>query len=201
MSARFPHIRFTRVGDVLLADEYIGRLVECHPWGRKQWEWQFNAKCPAHLRFDIGQRIRRGDLRREILDRHYVHPRKLLCDHWHTFCDADPIPDFDTFTETLEAVGLIALVPVTSDALSESFSAERGLEKGGMMWQLTKHGRVVFESEREAARAAAASRPTSQTSTSPAKRVERRAVNPSPARSASCNCPISTTHDHCGRGA
>lgn len=67
-----------------------------------------------------------------------------LCSHWNIFCDADPFEDSDTFSERMEAAGLIELVPVTKDALDESFAAERGIEPGGMMWVLTPDGHAAM---------------------------------------------------------
>lgn len=61
--------------------------------------------------------------------------------NWHTFCDADPFDGRDTFPERMEDAGLIRCVPVSRAALAESFAAERGIEKGGMMWELTAKGR------------------------------------------------------------
>ena len=70
----------------------------------------------------------------------------MLRRHWHSFCDADPLPmSQDEFTDPLEEAGLIEFVAVTKAALQEPFAAERGIEKGGMMWQLTKAGHTAFK--------------------------------------------------------
>lgn len=49
----------------------------------------------------------------------------------------------------MEAAGYIELVPVDDDALDSAFAAERGIEPGGMMWQLTDAGRAALEQSRE----------------------------------------------------
>lgn len=63
-----------------------------------------------------------------------------LCANWGRFCDADPFDGADTFTDRMEAAGLIELVPVDDEALEQSFAAERGIEPGGTMWVLTDIG-------------------------------------------------------------
>lgn len=68
-----------------------------------------------------------------------------LAAHWHDFCDADAFDGADTFPERMEAAGLIELVAVTNEALEDAFAAERGIEPGGMMWQLTPAGRLALE--------------------------------------------------------
>ena len=68
-----------------------------------------------------------------------------LKDHWHSFCDADPFEGGDTFAERMEARGLIELVAVTQEALEDGFAAERGIEPGGSMWQLTEAGRASLQ--------------------------------------------------------
>lgn len=64
-----------------------------------------------------------------------------LRDNWHAFTDADPFDGSDTFAERMEKAGYAELVSVTAEALSDPFAAERGIEPGGMMWQLTEEGR------------------------------------------------------------
>lgn len=44
----------------------------------------------------------------------------------------------------MEAAGYIELVPVDDDALDSAFAAERGIEPGGMMWQLTDAARAAI---------------------------------------------------------
>lgn len=63
-----------------------------------------------------------------------------LADHWAAFCDGDRADIPLSFEDDMEAAGLIELVPVTPDALEDAFAAERGIEAGGMMWQLTEAG-------------------------------------------------------------
>lgn len=61
---------------------------------------------------------------------------------WDAFSDADKHLLPDDFEEQAEAAGLIECVPVTPDALEDAFAAERGIEPGGMMWQLTAKGKA-----------------------------------------------------------
>jgi sulfur relay (sulfurtransferase) DsrC/TusE family protein len=61
------------------------------------------------------------------------------------FCDGDAFSGRDTFADKMEAEGLIELVDVDDDALDDAFAAERGIEKGGMMWRLTAYGRAVYD--------------------------------------------------------
>ena len=61
---------------------------------------------------------------------------------WMVFCDADPVPP--GFIEELETAGFARLVPVSKDALEDSFAAERGIEPGGFMWELTPAGRSAL---------------------------------------------------------
>jgi len=65
--------------------------------------------------------------------------------NWDKFCDADHFDGSDTFIERMEAEGLIELVSVTADALADPFAAERGIERGSYMWQLTNAGRAALE--------------------------------------------------------
>lgn len=64
--------------------------------------------------------------------------------HWNDYCDSDPFEGSDTFIERMEQQGYAELVPVTEEALNESFAAERGIEPGGVMWQLTDAGRAAI---------------------------------------------------------
>jgi hypothetical protein len=68
--------------------------------------------------------------------------------HWNAFCDADHGDYPEGFIETAEANGLAELVPVTNEALDEAFASERGIERGGSMWQLTKAGHEAFNRAR-----------------------------------------------------
>lgn len=67
-----------------------------------------------------------------------------LREHWHMFTDADPFEGSDTFPDRMEAAGYCRLVSVTKEALQEAFAAERGIEPGGMMWELTPAGHEAF---------------------------------------------------------
>lgn len=67
--------------------------------------------------------------------------------HWSAFCDADNFPGRETFTDRMEAAGLIQLVPVDEQALEDPFAAERGIEPGGVMWTPTKAGQAVLKAE------------------------------------------------------
>lgn len=73
--------------------------------------------------------------------------RELLQKNFSSFCDADVFPGSDTFADAMEAAGFIELVPVTKEALEDSFAAERGIEPGGMMYRLTDAGRAALSSE------------------------------------------------------
>lgn len=70
--------------------------------------------------------------------------REDLRKHWGAFCDADPFDGADTFTERMEARGFIQLRPVRKADLEQSFAAERGIEPGGSLWELTKAGHAVL---------------------------------------------------------
>lgn len=64
-----------------------------------------------------------------------------LLANWDAFSDADPLPHpREDFPECLERQGYAELVPVDDDALDEAFAWERGIEAGGLMWQLTASG-------------------------------------------------------------
>lgn len=68
--------------------------------------------------------------------------RHDLRQHWHAFCDCDPFPGREDFAERMDAAGLIGLRSVTKRDLEEDpFAAERGIEKGGLLWDLTAAGR------------------------------------------------------------
>jgi hypothetical protein len=70
--------------------------------------------------------------------------REDLRANWAAFCDADPFEGSDTFTDRMEAAGYCELVSVTKAALQDPFAYERGIEPGGMMWQLTEAGRAAL---------------------------------------------------------
>lgn len=46
----------------------------------------------------------------------------------------------------MEKAGYAELVPVTPEALDDPFAAERGIEPGGVMWELTVTGRKAVSS-------------------------------------------------------
>ncbi len=65
-------------------------------------------------------------------------------EYWDAICDADPLPcDYDEYVERMEVGGFAELVPVDDEALESAFAWERGIEPGGMMWQLTPLGLAV----------------------------------------------------------
>lgn len=72
---------------------------------------------------------------------------EALRKNWGAFCDADPFEGADTFIERMEGRGYIRLRKVTKADLSESFAAERGIEKGGNLWELTKKGRAALSTK------------------------------------------------------
>lgn len=67
--------------------------------------------------------------------------------NWGAFCDCDPFHGADTFTDRMEAEGYIRLRPVRKADLEESFAAERGIERGGNLWELTAKGRKALTRE------------------------------------------------------
>jgi hypothetical protein len=68
--------------------------------------------------------------------------RHDLRQHWADFCNADYHDD--GFIERMEAAGLAHLRNVVVDDLDEPFAAERGIEPGGMLWELTSLGHAVL---------------------------------------------------------
>jgi hypothetical protein len=66
-----------------------------------------------------------------------------LRQHWEAFCDADQVPD--SFIERMETAGFAQLRKVTKDDLQDCFAAERGIERGGYVWDLTKAGREILD--------------------------------------------------------
>lgn len=67
--------------------------------------------------------------------------------HWHAFCDCDPFEGSDTFVERMEASGLIKLRRVTRHDLESAFADERGIVRGGYVWDTTCEGRAALEGE------------------------------------------------------
>ena len=64
--------------------------------------------------------------------------------HWDDFCDCDHIPNYDGFTDRLEAAGLIEWRSVDDDDLAQTFAEEKGITPGGMVFDLTEKGRAVY---------------------------------------------------------
>lgn len=62
--------------------------------------------------------------------------------HWDAFCDADPVPD--GFIEEMEAAGFTVFRPVAREDLQSAFAADRGIYKGGMVYDLTPKGRNIL---------------------------------------------------------
>ncbi|MFZ5737686.1 MAG: hypothetical protein ACOY6K_12480 [Pseudomonadota bacterium] len=60
--------------------------------------------------------------------------------NWRSFCDCDAFDGSADFAERMEAAGMIALRPVKESDLEESFAAERGIERDGLLWELTYKG-------------------------------------------------------------
>lgn len=65
--------------------------------------------------------------------------------HWGAFCDADPFDGADTFIERMERAGYARLRSVRKADLEQSFAAERGIEPGGNIWELTAKGRKAID--------------------------------------------------------
>jgi len=81
--------------------------------------------------------------------------RAELRSDWAPFCNADYEEmqgDRATFDERMEAAGFIELVAVSDEALQDSFAYERGIRKGGMMWQLTAAGKAILDAPKLGAR-------------------------------------------------
>ncbi len=82
----------------------------------------------------------------ELLSEREWQARHWLREHWNAFADADIIPvDRDEFTDRLEEFGLISLRKVRKADLDVSFAAERGIELGGHLWELTEKGHSVLD--------------------------------------------------------
>lgn len=86
----------------------------------------------------------------ELLTEKEWRAREDLRRYWDEFCDGDPVPD--DFIETMESAGFATIRSVTRDDLQSDFAAERGIYKGGSVWDLTPKGRAVITSV-EAAKA------------------------------------------------
>ena len=76
--------------------------------------------------------------------------RDMFADMWDDFteCEYRLIEDVDVFLESAEVLGLAEFIPVDDDALRDPFASERGLEKGGIMWSLTKAGQTRYHAAR-----------------------------------------------------
>jgi hypothetical protein len=71
-------------------------------------------------------------------------PAEEVAAHWNAFCDSEPgVPD--GFDDRMEAAGLAELRAVTAEDLEQAFAAERGIERGGMIWCLTAEGQKAFD--------------------------------------------------------
>ncbi len=68
--------------------------------------------------------------------------REELRQYWTAFCDADPVPG--DFIDKMEAAGFVEIRPVTRDDLQSDFAEERGIYKGGTVWDLTPKGRAIL---------------------------------------------------------
>lgn len=66
---------------------------------------------------------------------------------WRAFCDADPVPP--EFIDDMEKVGFVQLRSVEDADLEEAFAAERGIEPGGLLWELTDAGRRALAEAKE----------------------------------------------------
>ncbi len=133
---------------ISVGDDFTHRLIEntfswamedCHYLDPKSMEWLIEATKSGLKPEDAA--TWRSDLPEIMAKR-----ARLLRQHWASFCDADPFPGSDVFADRMEAAGLIELVTVTKDALEDAFAAERGIEKGGMMYRLTDAGRAALGS-------------------------------------------------------
>ena len=68
--------------------------------------------------------------------------RDELRKYWSAFCDADIVPG--DFIDRMEEAGFAQLRPVTRDDLMSSYAEDRGILKGGMVWDLTPKGRAIL---------------------------------------------------------
>lgn len=73
-----------------------------------------------------------------------LSPEQDLRQHWDLFADADQFEGRDTFAERMEAAGFARIRRVKNSDLSEPFAAERGIERGGWLWELTDSGRAAL---------------------------------------------------------
>lgn len=68
--------------------------------------------------------------------------------HWDAFCDGDRADVPTDFTDRMEAAGYARIRSVCpADICDDPFAAERGIEKGGMLWELTAKGRSALSTE------------------------------------------------------
>ena len=81
-----------------------------------------------------------GRMRKRKLTKKQWQACDDLRKYWSAFCDADPTPD--NFIDRMETAGFVRLRKVCRSDLDEAFAAERGVEKGGLLWELTKSGRA-----------------------------------------------------------
>lgn len=66
--------------------------------------------------------------------------------HWSMWCDRDAFEGSDTFIDDMEAAGYAHTRPVTRADLAKPFAFDRGIEKGSVLWELTKKGRTALNS-------------------------------------------------------
>lgn len=67
----------------------------------------------------------------------------VLAAAWSAFTQADYIGD--ALTDAMERLGLAELRGVTDEDLEQSFAAELGIERNGMVWVLTPAGRAAYD--------------------------------------------------------
>lgn len=68
--------------------------------------------------------------------------REYLRQHWDAFCEADTVPE--DFIHRMSGAGFISIRGVRKSDLEEPFAAERGIAKGGHLWELTRKGQRIY---------------------------------------------------------
>lgn len=81
-------------------------------------------------------------------------PDEALRRYWDDFCECDwdridnnACGDHADLEDAWMTAGLIYLRPVDEDDLDDVFAAERGIEPGGNVWELTDAGRAALKAE------------------------------------------------------
>lgn len=69
--------------------------------------------------------------------------QEYLREHWDAFCEADAVPE--DFVERMGKAGFISIRGVRKSDLEEPFAAERGIAKGGHLWELTRKGQRIYD--------------------------------------------------------